>query len=132
MNGEVLIVDDDQVVIFLHELLLKRSGITDSPKVFKHGETALEYLRLSNGVNTPRLILLDISMPVMDGWDFLNEIRKNPPASPLYIFMVTSSIDPVDREKAAKYSEVIDFIEKPLNIDKLLYLRNHDKLKALF
>jgi CheY-like chemotaxis protein len=69
--------------------------------------------------NLPDAILLDLNMPVMDGWQFLDEFVLLPIKKEISIFIITSSIDPIDIEMAKKYSVVKDYIMKPITAQKL-------------
>lgn len=112
--NEIWIVDDDQLTIFI----AKKMVLTAYPDVkvqsFLNGELALEALKSEV---LPEVILLDINMPVCNGWQFLDQIATF--ASLPDIFMFTSSIDINDFDKARSYSYVKGFISKPLTIDKL-------------
>lgn len=122
MNMDIVIIDDDAVILFLHKILIQKSPLPSNVTEFKNASEAIKFLQSRNS-NTPLLIFLDINMPVIDGWEFL-EHMKNHSQQDLYIVMVTSSINTSDREKAAGYSEVIDYLEKPLSTEALLKLYN--------
>jgi len=130
MDFKVVIVDDDAVVLFLHKVLIDRSILPSAEKSFKNGKEALDYIG-SNGVrDTPYLVLLDINMPVMNGWDFLEEIQKTEFKDNVYVAMVTSSINANDVEHARQYPQVIDYLEKPLRKEACeeLYEKMKEKL----
>ena len=67
----------------------------------------------------PDAILLDLNMPVMDGWQFLDEFISLPITKEIHIFIMTSSIDPADIEMAGKYKVVKEYIMKPITTQKL-------------
>lgn len=114
MDFNVVIVDDDSVVLFLHKVLIEYSDLPSACASFKNGKDALDHIS-SDGVNeTPYLVLLDINMPVMNGWDFLEAIQQQEYRKNIYVAMVTSSINSKDAEQARHYSQVIDYLEKPL------------------
>lgn len=117
MSLQLLLVDDDQIVTFLHQRTVEKSGLASNPVCFADGQDTLDYLDEQASINSPYLILLDINMPVMDGWEFLEAIQDKPYADSLMVIMVTSSIDFSDKEKAFKYKQVLDFIVKPLTVD---------------
>lgn len=71
----------------------------------------------------PRLILLDINMPIMDAWGFLDKIQKHPLHMSLFICIITSSIDYRDREKAQVYPQVRACLTKPIDLNQLIHLR---------
>jgi CheY-like chemotaxis protein len=112
------IIDDDKIFVFVLKKILKKNENFDEVLDFKNGEEVLDLL--SNKDNTlPNIILLDINMPVIDGWQFLEEIEKLPNKEKLNVFIMSSSIDTNDIEKSKLFSTVKDFISKPINNDKL-------------
>ena len=111
---KVLIVDDDDIVLLVQSKILQRCEISQAPLKFKSAKEALRFL-YENKEDSQYLIFLDINMPEMSGWDFLNEIKKNNLMAQSRVVMVTSSIDSYDKSKAATYDYVIDYIEKPIN-----------------
>ena len=114
MNLDVVVIDDDAVVLFLHKVLIKKSRLPSTVKDFPDAEEALEFIKQRTS-STPLLVFLDINMPRCNGWDFLKEINSLPQSTQIFVVMVTSSINTSDREKAAQYSRVIDYQEKPLS-----------------
>lgn len=114
MSLKILIVDDDEIVIFLHKIVVVKSGLTSDPKSFLDGKAAFNYLN-EKKEDDSILILLDINMPVMNGWEFLHSIQQLPLSNRISVIMVTSSINSTDREIARQYRQVIGFIEKPLD-----------------
>lgn len=122
-NKFLCIVDDDDVFQFLTIKAIKK--IDDDLKVvaFSDGEKACTYLKenTDNPQRLPDVILLDINMPYMDGWSFIEEyIRLKPKLEKtIYIYMISSSVDPVDIERAERISEISDYIIKPVTTDAL-------------
>lgn len=112
---EVLIVDDDDVVIFIQKKMISNHKIASAPISFKKAGQALDYLDENLDSDNHYLILLDINMPGMDGWEFLESIKSSPKNDQIHVIMVTSSIDLKDKEKASKYASVKDFVEKPIS-----------------
>ena len=100
------------------------------PSFYLNGLEAIETIRekLNLGVNMPDLILLDINMPIMNGWQFLDEYHKLMERfkKPIYIYMVSSSVDDCDIQKSKEYSGVTDYIVKPIN--KIKYQELIDRL----
>ena len=112
------IIDDDNIFVFVLKKILKRNENFDEVLDFKNGEEVLDLL--SNKDNTfPNIILLDINMPVIDGWQLLEEIEKLPNKEKLNVFIMSSSIDVNDIAKSKSFSTVKDFLSKPINNDKL-------------
>jgi CheY-like chemotaxis protein len=112
------VIDDDMIYQFAVKLNLKQLQLADSVLCFSNGELAKLYM-MENAQKPdalPDVILLDINMPIMDGWDFLEwfkEFKENL-VKTIPIFMVSSSIDWRDIEKAKSYEEVVDYMSKPL------------------
>ena len=117
MSVAVLIVDDDKAVRFFHQVIVTQCGLSNHPLCFGNAKDVLQYFD-ENYINDDiYLLLLDINMPVMDGWDLLDIIENKPYKGQVYVVMVTSSVDRADREKANRYSMVLDVIEKPITDD---------------
>ncbi len=122
----ILLVDDDVIYNFLHKKLIGNTGYQNHIEVALNGKMALEYLSDSSNRDdkdhpVPGLILLDINMPVMDGWEFLeafNKLDKNV-TKDINIVMVTSSMDPDDVTKAKQIEIIKDFTSKALTIKKV-------------
>lgn len=116
---KVFVVDDDKIYHFILKNLLNKNAINVDPCFFENGFEAINILKeriLSN--NLPDLILLDINMPVMDGWQFLEEFRKLKSKHLLKtdIFLVTSSNDVMDLQRARQYEEEIsNYYLKPID-----------------
>ncbi|MDX1542516.1 MAG: response regulator [Christiangramia sp.] len=115
------IIDDDPVFVFGAKKIMELGNICKSFMVFPNGAEALDNLKplISSKENLPDFILLDINMPVMNGWDFLDEFIKIPCEQNITIYIVTSSLDPLDLEKAKSYSNVNNYLIKPISIENL-------------
>jgi CheY-like chemotaxis protein len=115
------IIDDDAIAHYITKHLFNLYFDSWTTEVYFNGLEAL--LAIDNSKNRPpELILLDINMPVMNGWEFLNKLQDYPQMKKIPIAIVSSSIDPRDIEKAKQYPQVIQFLLKPLNkeaIEKL-------------
>ena len=123
MNMDVVIIDDDAVILFLHKILIQKSPLPSNVTEFKNASEGLEFLS-SRSSETPLLVFLDINMPEINGWEILDRIKEMSQQK-IFVVMVTSSINNSDREKAEAYPEVIEYLEKPLSSEacKDLYLR---------
>ncbi|MFN4123474.1 MAG: response regulator [Flavobacteriales bacterium] len=114
----LMIIDDDEVVIFLAKLVINQFSSIKNIDSYTKPEEA--YNDLKNGtVALPDIILLDLNMPIMDGWEFLDLLKDEHLITQVPIVILTSSIDPADKKKSSLYSNVIDFISKPLSQSKL-------------
>lgn len=122
MNA-VLLVDDDPIINLVHRKFLEKSGQFDSIIVLNSAVKALELLREldSSGQPLPNVLLLDIMMPILDGFGFLQKFNELPASitSKVRIVMLTSSLDPRDKEKSVDSPHVVGFIDKPLDKWKL-------------
>ncbi|SDK62799.1 Response regulator receiver domain-containing protein [Catalinimonas alkaloidigena] len=116
------IIDDDPVYVYGIKKLMKLVDFCENMLVFKNGAEALKYLTpvIQQNDTLPDIILLDINMPIMDGWQFLDEfIQIKPKSRKITIYMVSSSVDPDEVAKAQRYSEVSDYVVKPVQEDSL-------------
>jgi CheY-like chemotaxis protein len=114
----VFLVDDDPINNLINRRLLGKIGISTRIEEFLGGEDALEKIGQLNPDNS-LLIFLDINMPVLNGWEFLNRYLEAFPHRKDKIVILSSSIDFQDRQKANEYKVVSGFLEKPLTIDKI-------------
>lgn len=114
----ICVIDDDMIYQFAIKLNLKQHSLAQEVMTFDNGEEAKSYFQenAGNPDKLPEVILLDINMPVMDGWDFLEWVKQNKKlfARQVPIFMVSSSIDWRDIERAKSYDTVVDYMSKPL------------------
>lgn len=114
-----LLVDDGPINKMSNERMLKKHHGEDvTCEVYLDGKPAIEYFQ--NGGEKPNLIFLDINMPEIDGWAFLEFYKDIEDKAP--VIMLTSSIDPKDVEKSRQYDCVLDFISKPLMPDVIARL----------
>lgn len=123
MNSQVLIVDDDEIVLFLHEMIIKESGLSKTPLSFTNGSIVLHYIQNHHPNVSDFLIFLDINMPVMNGWQVLTALEKSLFPHKIKVVMTSSSIDRADYKKASNSPLVIQYVEKPLTLDICLKLR---------
>ena len=115
----LMMIDDNPIDQLIYKRLVKRSGVVGNLIQYTDAEEALSYL-LSNTASMPDVILLDINMPGMNGFEFLNEATKmfGEVMSPVVI-MLTTSLNPSDRQRADECKIVKDFLNKPLTLDLL-------------
>lgn len=119
----ICIVDDDDIYQFTMVKNLKALQLANKIIVFSDGEEALNFMieNINKEDELPDVIFLDINMPIMDGFQFMEEYIKVKPkvGKRILIYMVSSSVDPVDVERANKISEISDYIIKPIKPGKL-------------
>ncbi len=115
------IIDDDPIFIFGVKKIMELIGFSKSIMVFQNGEEALNNLKaiISANEKLPDVILLDLNMPILDGWQFLDEFVKIPCEKKIIIYIVSSSVDPEDMLRAKSYELVSDYIVKPVTVEKL-------------
>ncbi len=120
-NNRTLCLIDDDVV---HQFIIKKlaQGIEsylEEVLVFSNGEEAIDYIKsVSETTNElPDLILLDLNMPIMDGWEFLDEYLIIAPTlkKKIKIYILSSSDNPEDIKKARQYQRISDYLIKPIN-----------------
>jgi CheY-like chemotaxis protein len=115
------IIDDDPVFVFGIKRIMQLADFCNGFLVFRNGKEALDHFHaiIENGEKVPEVILLDINMPVMDGWEFLEEFTKIQAKNPITIYIVTSSIDPADFKRAQQFEDITNYLVKPIAVDKL-------------
>lgn len=127
LHNMIFIVDDDPIHQQIANIMIKRQGIGENVRAFSDAQDVLDYLRQYSfqAEQLPDLILLDLNMPVMDGWDFLNDYAGfyKDLAKQIGIFVLTSSIDDKDRRKVDNYSFVKGYLTKPLSSEIITKLQ---------
>lgn len=111
---KVLIIDDDAGVLFLHKIILKEAGIYGNLITFDQAENALEFIFPLDTNGSKFLIFLDLNMPKVNGWDFLDRLGEKIKYADIKVIIATSSLSNIEREKSKEYVAVIDFWEKPM------------------
>ena len=124
-----MLVDDNKIDLFIHSEIIKRMPFEKTILQFPFAGDSLDFLRENDLVAWPDVILLDIYMPVMNGFDFLKEYAKFPQElrEKCRVIMVSSSLDTSDLKLAKQDSNVFDFLEKPLDMEKVRRRLNPDK-----
>lgn len=125
----VLLVDDNPADVFLHTRVLRKAGCVEQIDSCDSAESALEYLRGGAGGPPPRpdLIFLDINMPGMGGWGFLDAYRALPSElrGGVVIAMLTVSPSRTDSSRAEGFPELAAYLNKPLTRTTLAALLAH-------
>lgn len=120
----VLLIDDSESDNFYHERKIRKMGITDNIHICYSGQEALDFLKSElEGIHPqPTLIFLDINMPGMNGWEFLQEYEKLEVAQQgeVVLTMLSNSIDERDRSRSNDFKAVQGFYSKPLSEDYLI------------
>ena len=135
MNLEVLVVDDNDMLQFLHKKMLSMSEIASCPRTFSNGKQALEFLIENKQPETEYLVFLDLNMPVMNGFTFLENLEVLQYKENVHVIIVSSSVEEYDEHKLRKIahlSSVLDFVEKPLRFKDCERIKKMDALQKFF
>lgn len=121
---KLTLIDDDDTFVYLTKKTIEQTNLVQLIKIFGNGLDAIHFLEenKSNPEALPEIILLDLSMPVMDGWQFLDAFTKLNPkiGKKITIYICSSSISPDDVTRSKTISAVTDYIIKPITKDKLI------------
>ncbi len=117
------IIDDDPIFIYGTKRLMTEVDFCETVLVFQNGQDAIDGLNkiTANGEKLPYVILLDLNMPIMNGWEFLEEFVKIPNHNreKVIIHIISSSVDPRDLERIKNYEVVNNYILKPISKEDL-------------
>lgn len=120
------IIDDDPAYVYLTKRIITIKKLCKNLLIYENGRIAMRELTylLEYAEDFPELILLDINMPEMDGWEFLEAFTQLKPRldKKVTIYMVSSSVDQKDYDQAKHYEDVTDYIVKPIDYDQLAIL----------
>lgn len=121
--SKIFIIDDDSIHQRIVQIMIAKHQLYDEHASFTNAEKALEFIQENkkNPATLPDVILLDLNMPIMDGWDFLDIFEKicHELEKTIRIFVVTSSVDEKDILRAQSYPSVTGFISKPLSPESI-------------
>lgn len=120
MDKSIMLIDDDQLFNFLNRRIVEKLQVFNQVEVFNNAKMALEQIKTQQFV--PQYILLDLRMPVMNGFEFLDELEKLPESIVAHteVIVLTSSLMEEDREQCLQYKRVVAFLPKPLDATKLI------------
>lgn len=121
------IIDDDPIFVFGTKKIMQKFNFCNNFIVYNNGQIAFEGIKnlLSKNEEIPDIILLDLNMPILDGWGFLAEFITLPISKKITIYIVTSSINPIDINKAKTYESVSNYIIKPITRNSIVEIINH-------
>lgn len=119
----LLVIDDDDINIFIIKKIVEKTGYNVNMVSKANGLLAIDYLKATlDKDDFPHLILIDINMPVLNGWEFLDAYEELNITQRVDMYMLSSSVYENDIEKAKTYTKVKGFISKPLSIERLVEL----------
>lgn len=126
---KIMLVDDDEIFVFLISKTIEHLKLVEQIEVFENGLDALEYFEKHkfNNEILPEIVLLDLSMPIINGWQFLDQYSKISThlTKKIDIYICSSSISPDDIARAKTIKEITDFIIKPISKEKLIDIVNN-------
>lgn len=132
MLDKILCVDDDAIALMLCKMVLSKNSFSTEIATATNGEEALNYFKNlkktiteNPSIQIPQLIFLDLNMPVMGGWEFLDHFREDEFSefNNIKTIILSSTVDPADLKKSKNYPMVIDFLSKPISKEMLEYLK---------
>lgn len=120
----LLLIDDDEIFTFMTKRIIEKTNLAEQIKIFENGKQAIDFLKsvADSPELLPEVIFLDLSMPILDGWGFLEEYIGLKPkfGKKITLYIISSSVSPRDHERAKNYSEVSDFIIKPMTKERFV------------
>lgn len=119
----ILLIDDDEPTNFLHEMVIQEANCAEKVVAVQSGQAALDYLTSKEDEVHPQpdLIFLDINMPAMNGWEFLEHYKQldQKQQGRIIVVMLTTSLNPDDKAKADQTVGIDNFMNKPLTVEAL-------------
>lgn len=117
--NNLLLIEDNDITILITKKMIEQTGLVDNIVIAKNGKDGYDYLTycLENTRSLPDIILLDIMMPVWDGWTFLEKTRETQLLEKLNIYLYTSSVSDEDKNEASQYGLRDRYLVKPMEIN---------------
>ncbi|MGF1923883.1 MAG: response regulator [Bacteroidia bacterium] len=120
----LLVIDDDDINVFIIKKIVEKTGFDIDMVARNNGQQAIDYIKETIAQNSPlpRLVLIDINMPVMNGWEFIEAYESLGIEQKVDMYILSSSVYENDIEKTKSYKAVKGFISKPLSMERLTEL----------
>ncbi|OAB29687.1 Response regulator receiver domain-containing protein [Flavobacterium fryxellicola] len=126
----IWIVDDDAIYQIIVNKIIQRSEMFSAISSFKNGKDAINNLQRAAATNDelPDIVLLDINMPIMDGWEFMEAMALIKPKlnKEIVVYIVSSSIAVEDKNKSKSYENILGYISKPITVNDLVLIASND------
>ncbi|MBP4142551.1 response regulator [Flavobacterium sp. I-SCBP12n] len=126
----IWVIDDDVIYQIIINKIIQRSEMFSSTSSFKNGKEAIDSLNnsLKNNSDLPDIILLDINMPIMDGWEFMEEMGLIKPKlkKDIIVYIVSSSIAIEDKNRSKTYANILGYLSKPVTVNDLVLIASSD------
>ncbi|MBP2282246.1 CheY-like chemotaxis protein [Flavobacterium sp. CG_23.5] len=126
----IWVIDDDAIYQIIVNKIIQKSEMFSAISSFKNGKEAIDVVTnsLNNCESLPDIILLDINMPIMDGWEFMEELEtlKSSITKQIIVYIVSSSIAIEDKNKSKTYPDILGYLSKPININDLVLIASND------
>jgi CheY-like chemotaxis protein len=123
----IMCIDDDLITLMLFKKVVQKAAFAKEIINATNGEEAITLINKITDLETkPQLIFLDLNMPIMGGWEFLDLFNASNyfSSNNTKVIILTSTIDPKDIKKSKSYPNVIEFLSKPITVEMLDYLKN--------
>ena len=125
----ILLVDDNEITNYLHQTIIEDADCANHIAIACNGQEAIDFLssKKDDKYPKPELIFLDINMPIMNGWEFIEEYKNlsEDKRGDIITMMLTTSLNPDDQAKAEEYEEISGFKNKPFSIESLNEILMH-------
>ncbi len=139
MHNLIFSIDDDRVTQMLNQMIFGRTAFAKKCLPFMNGEEAIKYFQQLNETdgtpdNIPAVIFLDLNMPVIGGWEFLEKMEEKftHQFTEIKVVILSSSVNPEEKKRADDDPNVIEFLKKPLTLEMINELKHHPKLTGEF
>ena len=126
----IWVIDDDVIYQIIINKIIQRSEMFSNTSSFKNGKEAIDSLNdsIKNNSDLPDIILLDINMPIMDGWEFMEEMGLIKPKlkKDIIVYIVSSSIAIEDKNRSKTYANILGYLSKPVTVNDLVLIASSD------